>query len=60
MNVEREREPALLTFLVTASGMSFLGIGSAFWGLAVGVTAALVLLPRVTTRAEHSGKVVVT
>ncbi|WP_127077336.1 benzoate/H(+) symporter BenE family transporter [Rhodomicrobium lacus] len=60
MDVEREREPAVLTFLVTASGMSFLGIGSAFWGLAVGVTAALVLLPRVTTRTEHSGKVVVT
>lgn len=44
MSVEREREPALLTFLVTASGMSFLGIGSAFWGLTVGVAAAMVLL----------------
>lgn len=33
------REPALLTFLVTASGTAFLGIGSAFWGLAVGLLA---------------------
>jgi len=46
MSVEREREPALLTFLATASGVSFLGIGSAFWGLVVGVIASLVLVPR--------------
>ena len=32
-----EREAALLTFLVTASGLSLWGIGSAFWGLVVGV-----------------------
>lgn len=49
MSVEREREPALLTFLVAASGVSFLGIGSAFWGLTVGVMAAMVLLPRAGT-----------
>lgn len=29
-------EPALITFLVTASGMSLWGIGSAFWGLVIG------------------------
>lgn len=40
------REPALLTFLVTASGASFLGIGSAFWGLAVGIVAWAVLVRR--------------
>ncbi len=33
---ERDREPALITFLVTASGVSLLGIGSAFWGLVAG------------------------
>jgi benzoate membrane transport protein len=33
------REAALLTFLVTASGVSLLGIGSAFWGLVVGLSA---------------------
>jgi benzoate membrane transport protein len=36
---EREREPALITFLVTASGVSLLGIGSAFWGLVAGAIA---------------------
>jgi benzoate membrane transport protein len=46
MSVECEREPALLTFLVTASGASFLGVGSAFWGLVVGVAASVILLTR--------------
>ncbi|WP_133182839.1 benzoate/H(+) symporter BenE family transporter [Shewanella decolorationis] len=31
-----EREVAVVTFLVTASGVSILGIGSAFWGLLLG------------------------
>jgi benzoate membrane transport protein len=30
------REAALATFLTTASGLSFLGIGAAFWGLLAG------------------------
>jgi benzoate membrane transport protein len=38
---EREREPALVTFLVTASGISMLGIGAAFWGLVAGVVTLL-------------------
>lgn len=33
---EAERLPALLTFLVTASGLSLFGIGGAFWGLVLG------------------------
>lgn len=37
---EKEREAALLTFLVTASGMSLFGVGSAFWGLILGLVAA--------------------
>jgi benzoate membrane transport protein len=40
---EKEREPALITFLVTASGSSLFGIGSAFWGLLAGAVALLVL-----------------
>ncbi|WP_242342663.1 benzoate/H(+) symporter BenE family transporter [Anaeromyxobacter terrae] len=40
---ESGREPALLTFLVTASGVSLFGIGSAFWGLVAGVVALVVL-----------------
>ncbi|MDY1034643.1 benzoate/H(+) symporter BenE family transporter [Stenotrophomonas sp. CFBP8980] len=45
--VERDREAALVTFLVTASGMSLWGIGSAFWGLVAGGMTLLVLRPRV-------------
>ncbi|MEM9767510.1 MAG: benzoate/H(+) symporter BenE family transporter [Cyanobacteria bacterium P01_D01_bin.71] len=33
---DAEREPALITFLVTASGVTLWGIGSAFWGLVAG------------------------
>jgi len=33
---EKDREAALITFLVTASGMTLFGIGSAFWGLIAG------------------------
>ncbi|UXI69977.1 benzoate/H(+) symporter BenE family transporter [Tahibacter amnicola] len=41
-----EREPALITFLLTASGVSLFGIGSAFWGLAGGILATIVLRRR--------------
>jgi benzoate membrane transport protein len=37
------REPALVTFLVTASGTSLFGVGSAFWGLVAGGVATAVL-----------------
>ena len=40
---EAQREPALVTFLVTASGVTLFGIGSAFWGLVAGVVALLLL-----------------
>lgn len=33
---ESDRDAAIVTFLVTASGVTLLGIGSAFWGLAIG------------------------
>lgn len=33
---ESDRIPAILTFLTTASGVSFFGIGGAFWGLVAG------------------------
>lgn len=39
---EKEREPALITFLVTASGVALFGIGSAFWGLVAGALAMVV------------------
>jgi len=38
---EADREPALITFLVTLSGVTVVGIGSAFWGVVAGVLALL-------------------
>ncbi|MHC9085896.1 benzoate/H(+) symporter BenE family transporter [Luteimonas sp. RIT-PG2_3] len=42
MRDEHDREAALVTFLVTASGLSLFGIGSAFWGLVAGIATLLV------------------
>ena len=39
---ERHREAALITFLVTLSGVTLAGIGSAFWGVVAGSLAMLV------------------
>lgn len=46
MKDDAMREPALITFLITASGVSLAGIGSAFWGLLGGVLALLILNAR--------------
>ena len=43
LDEEAQREPALITFLVSASGITLLGIGAAFWGLIAGVLASLIL-----------------
>lgn len=37
LDVEEDRIPALVTFLVAASGLSFHGVGSAFWALVAGI-----------------------
>lgn len=39
MGVPEDREAALITFLVTASGMSLFGLSAAFWGLIFGLLA---------------------
>jgi benzoate membrane transport protein len=39
MQQEHQREAALITFLVTASGVSLWGVGAAFWGVVAGVLA---------------------
>ena len=39
---ETYREAALITFLVTLSGVVIAGVGSAFWGVAAGVVALFV------------------
>lgn len=44
---EAQRDAAIVTFLITASGISLLGVGAAFWGLTAGVITHCVLsLPR--------------
>ena len=40
---DSQREAALITFLVTASGVTLFGIGAAFWGLVAGALAFFVL-----------------
>lgn len=44
MSEPRDREAAIVTFLVAGSGLNFLGIGGAFWGLLAG--GALLALGR--------------
>jgi benzoate membrane transport protein len=39
MGEAKDREAAVLTFAATASGVALFGVGSAFWGLAVGFLA---------------------
>ena len=39
MKDESEREAALITFVVTASGLTLGGVGSAFWGVVAGALA---------------------
>jgi len=46
MQDARQREAALVTFMVTASGLTLLSIGSAFWGLVAGVVTQVVLNAR--------------
>ncbi|WP_369959158.1 benzoate/H(+) symporter BenE family transporter [Pseudomonas benzenivorans] len=59
MVVPEDREAALITFLVTASGMSLLGLSAAFWGLIFGIAAHLLLGARridQASRAEALGE----
>ncbi|OUG46588.1 inner membrane protein YdcO [Klebsiella michiganensis] len=43
LNHESERDAAVVTFLVTASGVTLAGIGSAFWGLVFGGVSYVLL-----------------
>jgi len=42
MSDDASREAAIITFIVTASGLTLFGIGSAFWGLVAGGVASFV------------------
>jgi benzoate membrane transport protein len=46
MQKPSEREAALVTFMVTASGLTLLSIGAAFWGLVAGVLTQVILNAR--------------
>ena len=46
MKDDSHRDAALLAFLVTLSGITVAGVGSAFWGVVVGVVAQAVLHAR--------------
>ncbi|WP_378951491.1 benzoate/H(+) symporter BenE family transporter [Pelosinus sp. sgz500959] len=43
MSEELQKESALITFLVTISGISILGVGAAFWGLIAGLVTNYIL-----------------
>ena len=43
MNESKEREAPLVTFMVTASGMTLFSVGSAFWGIVAGVLTLMIL-----------------
>lgn len=49
---EDHREASVITFLATASGMSFLGLGSAFWGIVIGMAAYWILHAGVSKTQE--------
>ena len=57
MEEDTQREPAIITILVSASGITLLGIGAAFWGLFAGMLAWFLLhwkkktVPAVTSAA---------
>jgi len=50
MAADDHRDASVITFLATASGMSFLGLGSAFWGIAIGMLACRIL------HGPHAGR----
>ncbi|WP_110943959.1 benzoate/H(+) symporter BenE family transporter [Streptomyces niger] len=50
------REAAVVTFLATASGVTLLGIGSAFWGLLAGVLTSVLLSAGGRRRTERGAE----
>ena len=40
---KQHREASMITFLATASGLTLLGLGSAFWGIVIGFFAYMAL-----------------
>jgi benzoate membrane transport protein len=55
VGAQQDREAAVVTFLVTASGVTFFGISGAFWGLVAGGAIHFLARWRVKTSAANSG-----
>lgn len=51
--VAEERVPACITFLLAASGISFAGVGAAFWALAGGILVRWLLKDREPLTPSH-------
>ncbi|MEV0251984.1 benzoate/H(+) symporter BenE family transporter [Nocardia sp. NPDC050712] len=46
LRAEEHREAGIVTFLIAASGVGFLGVGAAFWALLAGLVVRKLLTPR--------------
>lgn len=57
MQEDEKKEAALITFLVTLSGISIAGVGSPFWGLIAGIVTDYLLSGDITKR--FSSKIVI-
>lgn len=53
MKEDLQRESALITFLVTISGISIAGVGAAFWGLLAGISANFLLNGDLTRKRSN-------
>ncbi|KTC68886.1 Inner membrane protein YdcO [Legionella birminghamensis] len=51
---DKQREAAILTFLVSASGLDFLGFSAAFWGLLTGILSSLIIKPGLVSQSVFS------
>lgn len=50
---EKQRDAAMVTFLITASGIQLFGVGSAFWGLIGGIITHCILSFRAKTQENN-------
>lgn len=55
MGEEAYKEGALITFLVTISGITIWGVGSAFWGLLAGVATTYILTQERDSKEMEQG-----
>lgn len=53
IEAEDHREASVITFLVTASGLSLFGLGAAFWGVVIGCVAYALLHHRYRKRRNY-------